>query len=103
MDNPASTQRNLAHEEQRHHIAGLLLRYPQIDAAEEAAILRFLKKAPAVQTGLLTADESVRPQLERFKSDHSREFTVGPKGMAIAAAIIAAIVALCMLLWDIGA
>lgn len=103
METPASTQRKLANEEQREHIADLLRRYPQISPAEEAAILRFLKKAPAIEVGLLAADDAARPKLDQFKIDHAKAFTIGPKGLATAVAIIAAIVAFCVFAWNVGA
>lgn len=103
MEMDSSTQRKLVDQRARERVANLLGRYPDISADETAEILRFLKKGRALELGVLSFDDAVKPKLQRFRADHAKEFAVGPRGLAIAALIIAAIVAGCVLLWDAGA
>lgn len=102
MDLNGSGPQGLAGQEQRKHIEQLLQRYPDVGADEAAAILRFLKKGLPVEVGLLSSNEAIRPQLERFRRDHHREFSLGWKGLAAAVAIIAFFALTCVLLWDAG-
>lgn len=103
MDLDASSRRKLADDKQRQHIAHLLQRYPETSESEEAEILHFLKRGPPLQIGLLKSDEAVGPKFDRFRSDHEKEFTVGPRGLLVVTLIVAGIVAICMILWDVGA
>lgn len=102
MDIAASTQRKLADEELRQHVAGLLDRYPNITTAQDAEVVRFLKKGPPVQVGLLRSDESIRPKLEAFERDHPKEFSLGMKDMLIVALIVGATMLVMIMLWDSG-
>ena len=103
MDMSASAQRKLVGQNQRAHVGDLLRRYPGISAGEAAEIIRFIKKGPVMEVGLLTADEELRPQLQRFRSDHASEFSLGIKEYAIILLIVAGAIGLCFFLWDIGA
>jgi hypothetical protein len=86
----------------RKHVEQLLGRYPAIDPGEAAEILRFLKTAQPLELGLLTSNEAIRPQLERFRIDHARELSLGWKGLLVAFAIIALLALIAALLWDAG-
>lgn len=102
MEMTSSDQRELADETARERVERLLGRYPEISIEESAVILRFLKKGPPLEVGLLSSNEAVKPKLERFRSDHAKEFSLGPRGFVIAVLIIAAVVVAVVLLWDAG-
>ena len=84
------------------HIRDLLSGYPDIGDAEKAEILNYLKKGPPLDTALLTTVEPIRPQLARFREDHRRHFAVGAKEYILLAALLAALAALFIFLWDAG-
>ncbi len=103
MEPTASEQRRMADDEQRSHVERLLARYPEVTDAERAEIIRFLKKALALQVGLLASSEAVRTNLQRFKDDHPEHFSVDLKGMLVALMIVTLIVIAAVLAWDAGA
>ena len=102
MHSKNASRLQLANEYHREQVDRLLRRYPDIDSTEKAVILTFLKRAPALEIGLLTSDKAIRPQLQRFRQDHACELSLGIRGLAIASAIVIAIVLACILLWDVG-
>ena len=103
MDMTRSRQPRLADEFNRERVEHLLGRYPDINLEESAEILRFLKKGPLLEVGLLSSDERLKPRLDRFRSDHARHFALGARGLVTAAVIIATIVIVSALLWNLGA
>ena len=103
MEMTSSRQREPATESGRGRIEHLLGRYPDIAADETAEILRFLKKGPILEVGLLSSSDALKPKLDQFRTDHARHFTVGAKGLVIAAVIVVTIVLVSMLLWNVGA
>lgn len=103
MNMTASTEKKLADELRLDRIARLLTLYPDIDTAEVAEIIRFLKKGPPLDVAMLGSREELKPALARFKGDHRHEFSLGWKGVLTVVAILAAMVAATLLLWDVGA
>ena len=103
MDMSRSRQPRLADEFNRERVEQLLGRYPDINLEESGEILRFLKKGPLLEVGLLSSDERLKPRLDRFRSDHARHFALGAQGLVTAAVIIVAIVIVSALLWNLGA
>lgn len=84
----------------REQAADLLYRYPHVSDEEAKAILTFLRKGRHLDVGMLTADESLKPQLESFMAKHSKHFRVGfGEGTALVAGIIA-LLALCWVIWE---
>jgi hypothetical protein len=84
----------------REEAADLLSRYPHVSDAEAKAILTFLRKGRHLDVGILTADETLKPQIESFMARHEKHFRVG---FAEATAVIAGIIgflALCWLIWE---
>lgn len=79
-----------------------LRHYPDVSPDENREILQFLKSAPVLDAGLLTGNEEIRPQLQRFRHDHRRELGMGAKDYLVAAVILLVVIALGFLLWDAG-
>jgi hypothetical protein len=102
MDLSPSAQRRLVETSRRGHVANLLGRYPDVEAGEAGEILRFLKKGPPLEVGLLTADDRLRVKLQEFRADHRSEFSLGPKHYLAVAFIVAALAAVLAFLWDSG-
>ena len=82
-------------------IAGLLQRYPKVSDADRKEILSFMKEARHLDVGLLTANDNVRPQLDAFMEDHKRHFRLDVFDAARALALIAAILTVCWLVWEL--
>lgn len=101
MDMTTSPQREGAGR--RKDVSDLLRRYPDVTAAEAAEILRFLKKAPPVETALLLSETELQPKLNQFREDHRSHFAFGGRDSLILLALLVAVVAACILLWDSGA
>ena len=59
-------------------------------------------RRPALDAALLTAAEEIKPQLAQFRADHRKQLELGPKQYLAALLIVAAILALCAMLWDSG-
>lgn len=84
----------------RHEISSLISRYPRLSDAETRRIIAFLRDGRHLDIGILTADAALKPQLDRFMADHDDHFRLSFADTARALAIIAAVVALCWLLWE---
>ncbi|TFI60092.1 hypothetical protein E2493_02270 [Sphingomonas parva] len=101
MNKPIA-QRNPPARDRRVHIESLLRRYPDVTPAEDAEILRFLKKGPAAEAWLVTSHADLQPHLRRFHADHSDHFSLGTKEYLVVAALVLIIVLACTLLGDAG-
>jgi hypothetical protein len=80
----------------------LLRRYPDIAAEESGEILHFLKKGTALEIGLLSGNDDLRPALDAFRAAHARDLSLGMRELLIVAAIVVLTVVACALLWDWG-
>ena len=85
-----------------HHVQGLLARYPEIDADERHEILQYLRNAPALDVGLLTGIDAIRPQLDRFRLDHRQQLGLQKRDYVVVAIVLLFVAILCGLLWDAG-
>ena len=84
----------------REQAADLITRYPHVSEREARLILAFLRKGRHLDVGIITADEALKLQLDRFMADHSKHFRIGfGEGSAVVAAI-AAFLAVCWLVWE---
>ena len=84
----------------RQQAADLLARYPHVSDAEAKQILAFLRHGRHLDVGMLTADESLKPQLDRFTADHAKHLRVGfIEGAGVVAGIVG-FLALCWLVWE---
>jgi hypothetical protein len=54
----------------RERISELVRRYPQVTEEETAEILRFMRKGRHLDVGILTADQSLQPQIDAFMRDN---------------------------------
>jgi hypothetical protein len=81
-------------------IADLVRRYPQVSAPEAKQILGFLRTGRHLDVGMLTADDSLKPQLDLFMADHAKHLRVGFwEGSAVVVAI-AGFLVICWLIWE---
>ncbi len=101
----STTTRNRAPAEAigRARAEELLARYPDVSPADNADILRFIKKGPPLDVALMSADERLKPQIDRFRQDHASHFSLGRRDWIVLAVLIAGIAMLCAVLWDAGA
>ena len=85
----------------RDQVADLLQRYPRVSDAEAKAILAFLRKGRHLDVGMLTADEQLKPQLDRFMDDHGKHLRVGVGETSAVIAGIAVFLGFCWLIWEV--
>jgi hypothetical protein len=84
----------------REQAADLLVRYPHVSDAEAKLILTFLRHGRHLDVGMLTANQSLKPQLDSFMEDHKKHFRIGlGEGSAVVGAI-AAFLAICWLIFE---
>lgn len=84
----------------REEVADLLYRYPHVSEEEAKLILGFLRKGRHLDIGILTGDEMLKPQLDRFMTDHKKQLGVGFfEGSAVITAIVG-FLAICWLVWE---
>ena len=57
-------------------VADLVSRYPGVTEDEVREIARFMRTGRHLEIGLLTADATIRPQLDAFMEDHKADFRV---------------------------
>lgn len=80
----------------------LLRRYPGLTADELADLLRFVRKGPALEIGLLGSHEELKPILARLNDEHERTLSINLRELTIIALLVVAVVAAVILLWDSG-
>jgi hypothetical protein len=84
----------------RQQAADLISRYPHVSEGETKLILRFLRTGRHLDVGMLTADENLKPQLDSFMADHSKDLRVSfVEGAAVVAAITGFLL-VCWLIWE---
>ncbi len=84
----------------RDHIATLLRRYPQLDAAETETLLDFLANGPIIEVGHLAGDPAFKAIVERVKREHPKRFGVSlGRNLLIGLALIAPLLAFCWYAW----
>ena len=85
----------------RDRVASLLKRYPHLSDNDRNEILQFMKEARHLEVGLLTANDNVRPHLDAFMEDHKRHFQLNAFDVMRAVALMAAILTVCWLVWEL--
>lgn len=80
----------------RDRVAELVGRYPDVSEQDRREILAFMQTGRHLDIGLLTANDRIRPKLDRFMRDHQSQFGVT---VAEVAAVVAAIVVLLTVMW----
>lgn len=88
--------------ERMDRITALLRRYPGLTDDETSELLQFVRKGPALELGLLSGNEELKPQLDRFRADHARALSIGMREIAVIAVLVIVVVGLVILLWDAG-
>ena len=81
----------------------LLARYPGLTDPEIHEVLLFLRKGKVLELGLLSGNEAIKPQLERFRADHARDLSIGRQELIFAAIVLVIVLAAVALLWNAGA
>lgn len=84
-------------------IETLLTRYPALTDGEIHEIILFLKKGTALDVGLLTSIEAIKPQLGRFRAEHARALSIGTRELAVVLIVMLVLLAAVALLWNAGA
>ena len=84
----------------RDRIRHLIARYPDLSHAEADEITRFIKSARYVEIGHLTADESIRRNLEAFFLSHKSQLRMSRTEWLVGATLMAAFLVLCWLVWQ---
>jgi len=87
---------NTAQSLTRDEAAELLVRYPHVSDAEAKRILAFLRKGPHLDVGMLSADQKLKPNLDRFMDDHKKHFRLG---VGETTAVVSAIIGFLLLCW----
>lgn len=81
-----------ARDRDRMRTEGVLARYPDLDAAELAALKHwFINEASAHDVALIACNEEIRAPYTRFRKEHLDRFT--PRDIAIALVFLAACLA----------
>lgn len=83
-------------------MAGLLARYPVLSEEEIEALVAFLARGPLIERGTLLGRPGMADQFALLKRDRARGFGMSRTGLLVIAAMVAALVAACALLWDFG-
>ena len=83
----------------RERIVGLVKRHPEISGEEASEIIRFIRTARYSQIASLTADESVRKQLDHFIRTHNHEFRWSAGDWIAPITLLIGIVGSVWLLW----
>jgi hypothetical protein len=84
----------------RQQAADLLYRYPNVSDAEAKLILSFLRTGRHLDIGMLTADERLKPHLDRFTADHAKHFRIGFGEATAVIAMMAGFLLICWLVWE---
>lgn len=87
---------NTAQTLTREEAADLLLRYPHVSQAEAKRVVTFLRKGRHLDVGLLTADQKLKPNLDRFMHDHEKHFRLG---VGETTAVVSAIIGFLLVCW----
>ena len=84
----------------RDRITDLIARYPDLSQADADEITRYIKSARYADIGRLTADESIRGNLEAFLQSHKNELRTSRTEWLAGTALIAMFLVLCWFIWQ---
>lgn len=84
----------------RDRIMHLIARYPHLSSAEADEITQYIKSARYVEIGRLTADDSIRGNLEAFFRSHKNELRMSRTEWLVGATLMAAFLLLCWVIWQ---
>lgn len=97
-----SRTRDKADSELVDRMAGLLARYPALCEEETEALVAFLARGPLIERGTVLGRPGMGEQFALLKQERGRGFGMSRTGLLAIAAMVAALVAACALLWDFG-
>ena len=97
-----SRTRDKADSELVERMAGLLARYPALSEEETETLVAFLARGPLIERGTVLGRPGMADRFALLKRDRARGFGMSRTGLLVIAAIVAALVAACALLWDFG-
>lgn len=60
----------------REQVTQVLMRYPSVSSEEVEQVVHYLRTGRHLDVGLLTSDERIRRNLDRFMADHKHRFRV---------------------------
>ena len=84
------------------HISALLQRYPELESEEVDDIVHFLRTAPFIDQGLLSARPGMGDLVTRFRKEQWRRFGPGRTATFVTIALCVLIATLCVLMVDAG-
>ena len=84
------------------HISALLQRYPELEPEEVDDIVHFLRTAPFIDQGLLSARPGMGDLVTRFRKEQWRRFGPDRSATIITIAICVLIATFCVVLLDAG-
>ncbi|MEH6789551.1 hypothetical protein [Parasphingorhabdus sp.] len=91
-----------AAENGRLHIESLLSKYPSVTAEERIAILTFLTTASALETALLTCNESITDRLEAFRHDNRKQLGITWQNWLFLGLLLGLVAYAVSLMWEVG-
>lgn len=84
----------------REEAMDLFRRYPHVSEDEAKRLLHFLRKGRHLDVGMVIGDERLKPQLDLFTADHSKQLSVGIGETSVLIAAIFAFLAACWFVWE---
>lgn len=77
----------------RAHVEGVLARYPNIDSAETAHLVRwFNKEASALEVAMVASNEDIHDSYAQFRREHIDRLTGKDIAIALGFAVLCAMV-----------
>ncbi|HXS49328.1 MAG TPA: hypothetical protein VN713_04295 [Sphingomicrobium sp.] len=89
-----------AYRSTSERVADLVSRYPGVTDDEAKEILTFIRTGRQLEVGLLTTDDTIRPNLDAFMQDHKEHFRVKWWETTALVGGIAAALAAFWLIWE---
>tara|TARA_R110002033_G_scaffold114000_1_gene158990 strand:- start:615 stop:950 length:336 start_codon:yes stop_codon:yes gene_type:complete len=102
MDEIKSDSAPPAAEDGRMYIESLLAKYPSTTDGEQQAILDYLTTASALDTALLTCNETVSEKLKAFRHDHRKQLGITLRSWLTLAILLSFVAVAVYLMWDFG-
>lgn len=84
-------------------VADLVSRYPGITDEEAQEIATFMRTGRHVDVSLLTANDSIRPNLDAFMEDHKADFRIDWRESVGVTSGIALVLVMFWLFWEVFA
>ena len=82
-----------------NRVAELVRRYPHVSDKDRREILAFMRTGRHLDIGLLTANDNLRPNLDRFMHDHKRHLSLTAGEVMAVTAGIGLLLGMLWLVW----